>query len=162
MTAYFEDIAVGEELALGSHTFTADEIIAFARKYDPQPFHLSEEAAAKSQFGRLCASGWHTAAVFMRLSVDMAKALKEAALQRGDAIAEGGPSPGFENLKWLRPVYVGDTITYKRVISEKIESRSRPQWGIVRSENHGTNQNGEPVFFFKSAVFVERKPKPTE
>lgn len=158
MTAYFEDIAVGEELVLGSHTFHADEIIAFASKYDPQPFHLSEEAAAKSQFGRLCASGWHTAAVFMRLSVDMNKALKEAARERGEPIAAGGPSPGFEDLKWLRPVYAGDTITYKRVISEKIESRSRPRWGIVRSENHGFNQNGEPVFFFRSAVFVERKP----
>lgn len=162
MTTDFEDIVVGEEHVLGSHTFTADEIIAFAKKYDPQPFHLSKEAAAKSQFGRLCASGWHTAAVFMRLSVDKAKALKEAALQRGDAIAEGGPSPGFEDLKWLRPVYVGDTITYKRVISEKIESKSRPQWGVVRSENHGFNQNGEPVFFFRSAVFVERRPRPTD
>ncbi len=162
MTTYFEDIVVGEEHVLGSHTFTADEIIAFATKYDPQPFHLSEEAAAKSQFGRLCASGWHTAAMFMRLSVDMAKARKAAALERGEAIAEGGPSPGFEDLKWPRPVYVGDTITYKRVISEKIESKSRPQWGVVRSENHGFNQNGEPVFFFKSAVFVERRPRPSD
>lgn len=158
MTACFEDIAIGEELVLGSHTFTADEIISFAKKFDPQPFHLSEEAAAKSQFGRLCASGWHTAAVFMRLSVDKAKALREAALQRGEAVAARGPSPGFEDLRWLRPVYAGDTITYTQMTCEKIESRSRPRWGIVRSENRGFNQNGEQVFFFRSAVFVERRP----
>ena len=90
MTTYFEDIVVGEEHVLGSHTFTADEIIAFATKYDPQPFHLSEEAAAKSQFGQLCASGWHTAAMFMRLSVDMAKARKAAALERGEAVLKQG------------------------------------------------------------------------
>ncbi len=162
MTGYFEDMEPGAVLELGSYTFSREAIIRFAEKYDPQPFHLSDEGAAESHFGKLCASGWHTASVFMRLLVLTTQELEKAARDKGELIGRTGPSPGLEDLQWLRPVYAGDTITYKRVITGKTESRSRPEWGIVHGENHGINQNGEPVFYLKSNVFVERRPKPTD
>ncbi|MGH6861040.1 MAG: MaoC/PaaZ C-terminal domain-containing protein, partial [Phyllobacterium sp.] len=95
---------IGVEIDLGTYTFTADEIIAFAEKYDPQRFHVDPEAARHSNFGALCASGWHTTAVWMRLNVKNMKSLVRAARQRGEQPPQFGPSPGFENLKWLKPV----------------------------------------------------------
>lgn len=158
MTAFFEDIAVGDSLDLGEHTFTRDEIIRFAEQFDPQPFHLSEDAAARTHFGRLCASGWHTASVFMKLWVKAHQALEQAALAEGRTPAKLGPSPGFEDLKWIKPVYVGDTLRYSRVVTGKTESRSRPDWGLVHSDMLAVNQDGKLVFSFKGTVFVERKP----
>jgi len=162
MSAYFEDIEIGSELVLGSHAFTADGIIRFAEKFDPQPFHLSEEAAQKTHFGRLCASGWHTASAYMRLNVLKNQELDELNRQQGKPVARFGPSPGFEDLKWLRPVFAGDTITYKRVVTGKTESKSRPKWGLVHGQNYGINQDGETVFSFKSTVFVERQTAASE
>lgn len=158
MTKYFEDITVGETIELGSHTFLAEDIIRFAEKYDPQPFHLSEEGAAKTHFGRLCASGWHTAAVFMKLLVATTKRLVAEAKAEGRTPARLGPSPGFDQLKWIKPVFAGDTLTYRRMVTGKTESRSRPQWGIVHSDMEARNQDGVLVFSFKANVFVERKP----
>ena len=158
MTKYFEDITVGETIELGSHTFRADDIIRFAEKYDPQPFHLSEEGAAKTHFGRLCASGWHTAAIFMKLLVATTKRLVREAEAEGRTPARIGPSPGFDQLKWIKPVFAGDTLTYRRVVTGKTESRSRPEWGIVHSDMEARNQDGVVVFSFKANVFVERKP----
>lgn len=157
MTLFFEEIAIGDKCVLGSHTFSSEEIIRFARKYDPQGFHLSEEAATASEFGRLCASGWHTASVFMKTLVAKTQELEAGAHANGAVIAKRGPSPGFEDLKWLKPVYAGDTITYSNVVTGKTESKSRPHWGVVHAANTGVNQHDEPVFFFKSNVFVERR-----
>jgi acyl dehydratase len=157
MTAFFEDLTVGDTLELGDHTFTRDEIIRFAEKFDPQPFHLSEEDAAKTHFGRLCASGWHTASVFMKLWVSTHQALEKAARAEGRTPARIGPSPGFQDLKWIKPVYVGDTLTYRRAVTGKTESRSRPDWGLVHSDMLAVNQDGKLVFSFKGTVFVERK-----
>jgi acyl dehydratase len=153
---FFDDINVGDRRTLGSHTFKADEIKAFARKYDPQVFHLDEEAAARSHFGRLCASGWHTAAVCMRLNVDSNRADDDERRARGEQIARSGPSPGVRDLRWLKPVYVGDTISYT---SEVKETRvvSRPGYGVVVHETVGTNQNGEVVYSAQGAVFVQRR-----
>src|SRR5207247_251796 len=109
---FFEDIGVGEISDIGRHTFTAEDIKAFATRFDPQPFHLDEALAARSQFGRLCASGWHTACVWMRLLIDFHRREDEGRRARGEAVAQLGPSPGFRDLKWLKPVYVGDTISY--------------------------------------------------
>ena len=95
---YFEDIAVGERIAVGSHTFRADEIKTFATNFDPQPFHLDESAAENSHFGALCASGWHTAVVWMRLMVDYRRRLSEAARARGEPVATMGPALGFREL----------------------------------------------------------------
>ncbi|PVB60335.1 MaoC family dehydratase [Labrenzia sp. 011] len=157
MTAFFDDIRVGDTLELGEHTFSREEIIRFAEKYDPQAFHLSEEGAARTHFGHLCASGWHTAAVFMKLWVATHEALDAAALAAGRTPARLGPSPGFEDLRWIKPVFAGDTLRYSRVVTGKTESRSRPQWGLVHSDMLAHNQDGKLAFSFKGTVFVERR-----
>ena len=154
---FFEDIKVGDRAEVGRHTFTADEIKKFATKFDPQPFHLDEAAARKSIFGALCASGWHTASVWMRLMVEHNKREDAAQRARGEAVAALGPSPGFRELKWLKPVYVGDTITYATEIVETRASNSRPGWGLMSFKNTGVNQNNEPVISFISVAFVERR-----
>jgi acyl dehydratase len=154
---YFEDIHVGDRRELGRHTFTAEEIKSFARRYDPQPFHLDEAAAAASHFGALVASGWHTAAIFMRLWVGFQREMVAQMRERGEPIARTGPSPGFTNLKWLRPVYVGDTVAFASEVIEKRASASRPEWGIVVSRATGTNQKGEVVYEFQGVGFVERR-----
>ncbi|MEM8701004.1 MAG: MaoC family dehydratase [Pseudomonadota bacterium] len=156
MIDFFEDVRKGDTLELGRHTFLKDDIIRFAEKYDPQPFHLSEEGAARTHFGRLCASGWHTASVFMKLFVAKMKAMQEEARDAGSRFARIGPSPGFEDLKWIKPVFVGDTLTYTRIVTGKTESRSRPEWGLVHSDMLAHNQDGTLVFSFKATVFVER------
>jgi acyl dehydratase len=154
---FFEGIAVGERIALGSHTFTADTIKAFARRFDPQPFHLDEAAAARSPFRALCASGWHTAATWMRLMVEHQRAADAAMRSRGEPVAMLGPSPGFRDLKWLKPVYVGDTVDYETEVVEKRVSNSRPAWGLISIRNTGVNQAGEAVISFVSVAFVERR-----
>jgi len=154
---FWDDIAVGDKTELGRFTFTAGNIKAFARRFDPQAFHLDEAAAARSHFGALCASGWHTASIWMRLMIDHQKAEDAARRARGEAVAALGPSPGFRELKWLKPVYVGDTITYATEVIEKRPSASRPEWGLIRIHNSGANQNGEAVISFISVAFVERR-----
>ncbi len=154
---YFEDLRVGDRMELGSHTFTADGIKAFASRFDPQPFHLDEAAAARSPFGALCASGWHSASVWMRLMVDYVRRGDDALRARGEPVAELGPSPGFRDLKWLKPVYVGDTIAYASEVVETRASNSRSGWGLMTLRNTGVNQNGEPVISFVSVAFVERR-----
>ncbi len=154
---FFEDIAVGDKIELGRHTFTAAAITAFAARFAPQPFHLDEAAAARSHFGALCASGWHTAAMWMRLMVEHHRRDDEARRSRGEPIAALGPSPGFRELKWVRPVYVGDTISYATEILDTRASASRPQWGLMTIRNTGVNQKGEPVISFISVAFVARR-----
>jgi acyl dehydratase len=155
---YFDDINVGDRLALGAVSFTADDIKAFAAQYDPQPFHMDEAAAAKSHFGALCASGWHTIAAWMNLRVRYGRREDEERSARGEPIAKLGPSPGFRELKWIKPVYAGDTIAYASEVVEKRVTKSRPGWGIVFAKNTGTNQNGELVMSFIGSGFVERRP----
>ncbi|MCL4764711.1 MAG: MaoC family dehydratase [Hyphomicrobiaceae bacterium] len=157
MSTYFEDLEIGAVFELGSHTFGREEIIDFARKYDPQPFHLDEDAARQSLFGALCASGWHTGAVWLRHLMDFRKREADLMLFRGERPARYGPSPGFEKLRWLKPVLVGDTLTFTSRISGKIDSRSRPVLGLVLFENEAVNQNNEVVFSVVSKVFVERR-----
>ena len=134
---FLEDIRIGERHEIGRHTFTADEIKRFARTYDPQPFHVDEEAAARSHFGALCASGWHTAAVCMRFLVERRDRVVAELKARGEPVAVWGPSPGFRELKWLKPVYVSDTITYATQPLETRVSKSRPGWGLLSSLNTG-------------------------
>jgi len=141
---FFEDIGVGEISDIGRHTFTAEDIKAFATRFDPQPFHLDEALAARSQFGRLCASGWHTACVWMRLLIDFCRREDEGRRARGEPVAQLGPSPGFRDLKWLKPVYVGDTISYATEVVETRPLSSRPGWGMICVRNTGVNQHGGP------------------
>jgi acyl dehydratase len=154
---YFEDIQVGELVALGRHTFTAEDIKAFAARFDPQAFHLDEQAAAESHFGALCASGWHTATTWMRLMVEFRRRQIEQARARGEPIAAIGPALGFRELKWLKPVYVGDTIEYASEVIETRESNSRPGFGLMTIRASGVNQKGEPVITWISTTFVERR-----
>jgi acyl dehydratase len=154
---YFEDIRVGDSFEIGRHTFTADNIKAFATRFDPQLFHLDEAAAARSHFGALCASGWHTAVAWMRLMVDYRRNMDEAARARGEPVASIGPALGFRELKWLKPVYVGDIIDYKSEVVETRLSNSRPGFGLMSFRSTGVNQNGEPVISFVSTTFVERR-----
>jgi len=158
---YFEEIQVGDTFAVGRHTFTADEIKAFAQRFDPQLFHIDETAAERSHFGALCASGWHTAVVWMRLMVDYRRGMIEAARARGEPVVGIGPALGFRELKWLKPVYVGDTIEYQSEVVETRVSNSRPSSGLMTIRSTGVNQNGEPVISFVSITFVERRPEAT-
>ncbi|GJD47996.1 hypothetical protein OPKNFCMD_0710 [Methylobacterium crusticola] len=152
--AWFEDLPLDVPYDLGSYHFGRDEILAFARAYDPQPFHVDEAAAAQSHFGGLCASGWHTAAAWMNRMVAARDRGAAAARERGEPVAPSGPSPGFRDLQWLKPVYAGDTIRYDATLTEKRLSRSRPGWGVVTHASTGTNQHGEPVFRFTGAWFA--------
>jgi len=138
---------------LGSHRFEAEEIIRFARAFDPQPFHIDPDAAARSHFGGLCASGWHTAAVWMRLMVEHRRRASQAAIARGETATTLGVSPGFSDLRWLKPVYAGDTVSYASALLEERPSASRPGWSVVSRRNTGTNQKGERVFEFTGKVF---------
>jgi acyl dehydratase len=157
MMKFYEDLAVGDRAEIGTHVFTADEIKAFAKAYDPQLFHVDEEAAKASHFGALCASGWHTAATWMRLMVHHRRREAEILAERGEPIPELGPSPGFRELRWFKPVYAGDTISYATEVVEKRASISRPEWGLVGFLNSGANQRGEKVVSFTSTAFVGRR-----
>jgi acyl dehydratase len=157
MGVYFEDLMIGAQVELGSHTFTRAEILAFARKYDPQPFHLDDAAARRSLFGSLSASGWHTAAIWLRLMVDARNRDGDVMRFRGERPARYGPSPGFEQLKWIMPVLVDDTLRFTTKVVEKRDVRSRPEVGLVIYQNEGFNQKGELVFQITSKIFVERR-----
>ncbi|HEY2033352.1 MAG TPA: MaoC family dehydratase [Rhizomicrobium sp.] len=152
---WWEDIEIGTRRELGSYTFTEDEIVRFARKYDPQIFHLDPEAAKQTMFGGLIASGWHTAAIWMKLAI----ADRERSRAAGNPLQRAGVSPGFSDLKWLKPVRPGMTLTYSSEVSGKVELRSRPDMGIVESRNEARDANGEVVFSFIGRGFVQRKPK---
>jgi acyl dehydratase len=154
---YFEDLRVGDVLMTGSHTFNAEEIKSFARRYDPQLFHTDEAAAAQSHFGALCASGWHTAAAWMRLMIDQQREVLDGMATRGEGIPRRGPALGLRDLKWLKPVYVGDTIAYRSEVTELRVSNSRPGFGLMTILTTGTNQNGVAVISFYSVTFAERR-----
>ncbi len=161
MMRFYDDLRVGDRVELGSHLFTADDIKAFARQFDPQAFHVDEEQGARSHFGALVASGWHTASIWMRKLVDHRKREAEAMQARGERIPQVGPSPGFRDLRWYRPVFVGDTVSYSVEVIEMRVSQSRPDRGIVNMLGIGENQNGVRVISFESATFVERRDSTT-
>src|SRR5436305_10107913 len=145
---YFEDLVVGAGTEFGSYQVTREEVIDFALKYDPQPFHLSDKAAAQTHFGRLAASGWHTAAMTMAVIVRRVTDQEQAGLG----------SPGIDELRWKKPVYPGDTLNVRGKILEKTPSRSRPEMGFFRTETVVTNQDGEVVMTFTSIVLIRRRP----
>ena len=146
-------LAIGRTFELGSHTFGAEEITAFARKFDPQPFHLSEEKAKGSVFGRLCASGWHTAATWMRHNVDHFDEVQAHAVANGGPV-EFGPAAGLRELKWLRPVYVGETISFRRTPESHRALTTRRGWRMLTSFCEAAKQTGEPVMQFKALTLV--------
>ncbi|HST37829.1 MAG TPA: MaoC family dehydratase [Allosphingosinicella sp.] len=147
---YFEDLEVGAETEFGSYEVTREEVLDFARKFDPQPFHLSDEAAAKTHFGRLAASGWHTCAMTMAVIVE--------GMSQGEGQAGLG-SPGVDELRWLKPVYPGDTLHVRGKIVEKTPSRSKPHLGTFRTQTTVTNQDGVRVMQMTSIVLILKRPE---
>jgi acyl dehydratase len=146
-----EFFGIGVTTVLGSHKFEPEAIKAFARKYDPQPFHVDEDAARRSGFGRLCASGWHTAATWMKYNL----ATEGNHWTGPGPRPEFGPSPGFRNLKWLKPVYAGETITFtRRGLSHRLVS-SRPGWRLLNLRAEAFDSTGDKVLEFESAVMVK-------
>ncbi len=152
--AFFEDTAVGQRREIGSYTFTAEAIKTFAAKFDPQRFHLDEEEGRKSLFGGLAASGWHVGSACMSLLVADGQRQAKEAVARGEEVAVWGPSPGFRNLRWTRPVLAGDTVSFVSEIVDKRTSASRPGWGILQATTTGTNQRGEQVYSITATAFV--------
>lgn len=154
---FFEDMQIGQRREVGSFTFTADNIKIFAAQFDPQPFHLDEEAGRNSLFGGLAASGWHVGSVCMKLLVADGQRLMREAAARGDKVAIWGPSPGFRELRWIKPVLAGDTVSFASEVESRRTSEKRPEWGILQARNTGTNQRGELVFSFLATAFVPRR-----
>lgn len=144
---YFEDIVVGTKQSFGRYDVTRDEIVAFAEAYDPQPFHLSDEAAAATYFGRLSASGWHTCAMTMAMIVASMKANEQAALG----------SPGVDELRWLKPVHPGDTLRCESQVLDKRASASRSGMGSYRSTMTVLNQHDVPVLAFISIALIRMR-----
>ncbi|MEN8859519.1 MaoC family dehydratase [Qipengyuania flava] len=150
---FYEDIAVGQKSAFGHYEITREEVIDFARKYDPQPFHLDDEAAAKTHFGRISASGWHTCAMTMSMLVANLTANKQAGLG----------SPGVDELRWKKPVYPGDTLRCETEVIEKRRSASRPEMGVYRSRVRVLNQDDLPVMtFISNGLIRTRDPEGTD
>jgi acyl dehydratase len=154
--AWFEDVVVGAKNPIGSHHFTRDEIVAFARQWDPQRFHIDEEAAKASTFGSLCASGWHIGCVAMRLIVDARQAFEAERRARGEPTPSLGVSPGMRNIRWPVPTRPGDTISYQSEVLDKRETK-RPEWGLLHLRTTGVNQRGEIAISFESWVFAARR-----
>lgn len=144
---YFEDIETGQVRSFGGYQVTREEVLDFAAKYDPQPFHLSDEGAQDTHFGRLAASGWHTCAMSMTMFVAYLKEHPQASLG----------AAGVDELRWLKPVYPGDTLRCENVVLEKRVSASKPQMGILRSQMTTFNQHDEPVLRFVAIGLVRTR-----
>ena len=148
ITRYWEDFKVGEVEQIGGKRVDRDELIEFAKQFDPQPFHIDEAAAKHSMYGGLIASGWHTCAMVMRMMCD-------AYLSQSASVG----SPGIDNLKWLKPVRPGDTISARRTTLETRASKSKPDIGIVNNLWEVFNQNGEMVMSMQGyGMFRRRNP----
>ena len=145
---YFEDLVVGGRASFGDYAVTREEVLDFARRYDPQPFHLDDDAAAATHFGRLAASGWHTAAMTMAMLVAQMGRTAEASLG----------SPGLDELKWLRPVYPGDRLRVETELLEKLLSASRPGLGLTKSRTTTFNQDGVAVMTFVANGMIRTRP----
>ena len=158
MSVFFEDFQIGETTVLGAYKFERAAMIAFARLYDPQPFHLDEEAAKESIYGDLVASGWHTVSAFMRCFIDTIEGQRRELAARGEAPPPVGVSPGVTNLRWRAPVRPGDTVTYSTTVVAK-RAIHRPAWGLVTRHSVGVNQHGAEVVSCTSVVMTGRRPQ---
>jgi acyl dehydratase len=145
---YLEDYSVGMERKFGHKIVTDEEVIRFATEYDPQPFHIDEDAAKESVFGGIIASGWHTCAMLMRMLCDEFLINDEGSLGSG----------GVDNIRWKMPVRPGDTLSVLSRVTEVRESESKPDRGIVRSSYSIRNQNDEEVMTVSSMGFFKKRP----
>ena len=144
---FYEDMAVGEVHRFGAYAVTREEVIAYATKFDPQPFHLDDAAAAQTHFGRLSASGWHTCGMTMAMIVANHQALGH----------QGLGSPGIDELRWLRPVYPGDTLSVETEVLEKRRSATKPDRGIFTTATRVFNQDGVMVMSMNSRAMVKTR-----
>lgn len=144
---WWEDFRLGDTIEMGRHTFTEEEILAFGRQYDPQPFHADPAAAPRTTFGGLIASGWQTCAIAMRLMVEN---------YVGKTVSLG--SPGVDNIRWLKPVRPGDTLVYKRIVTETRASMTRKGVGLVKHRYEAVNQAGELVLTMEGWGMFGRRP----
>ena len=157
LTGWLDDMTIGLTVDLGSHTFCEEEIIEFAAKWDPQPFHIDREAARTGPFGAIIASGWHTGACGMRHHVHTRQAYLAEGQRRGLPDAPRGPSPGFRDMKWLEPVFAGDEIHYY-MTTESWRPVSRKGWGVMITHFEGVNQHGRKVYeYFSSGMWPVRQ-----
>lgn len=145
---YFEDVAVGDTARFGAYAVERSEVIAFAEKFDPQPFHLSDEAAAETPFKRLAASGWHTCAMTMAMTVAHGQQRKQALLG----------SPGIDSLRWLKPVHPGDTLRCETEVMETRRSESRPTMGLIKTSVTVFNQDNVAVMTFIANMMMQARP----
>ena len=151
---WFEDFPLNVKITLGSYTFTEENIIAFGKRYDPQPFHVDKEAALRSAYGGLIASGWHTAAVWMKLMLAYRRARIEAGAEQTQA---NFVSPGVRELRWLKPVRPGTTLTYSNEPFAKLDWPTRPQFGLMEGKNEARDAAGELYYSFINRVLIARK-----
>jgi acyl dehydratase len=149
---FIEDVPLDERTVLGDYTFTEDNIMRFARSYDPQPFHIDREAAAKSPYGSIIASGWHTAAVWMKLMV--AHMQRHLPAQSDTSFI----SPGFRELRWFKPVRPGMTLTYSTEPIAKLPWPSRPEFGLLESRNEARDEEGALMISFIGRVLMPKRP----
>jgi len=151
---WFEDVPLGVRTVLGWYTFTEENILAFARRYDPQPFHVDKEAAAQSIYGGLIASGWHTAAVWMKLTI----AHRRAQIAAGAAaVQDNFVSPGVREIKWHKPVRPGTTLTYTNESFAKLDWASLPKFGLIEGMNEARDETGALYYSFINRVLIARR-----
>ena len=151
---YFEDLQVGAETEFGSYQVTREEVLEFARKYDPQPFHVDKEAATRSIYGGLIASGWHTAAVRMKLTI----AHRRAQIAAGaPAVQDNFVSPGVREIKWHKPVRPGTTLRYTNESFAKLDWPSLPKFGLIEGMNEARDETGALYYSFINRVLIARR-----
>ena len=149
---YWDDVLIGARLSLGAHRFEREAMLGFARAYDPQAFHLSDEGAAASHFGRLAASGWMTVGVATRLMVDT-----RGRLRSPETVGiPTGPSPGIRDLRWMKPVFADDVITFDSTVIGKRDMK-QPDWGLVLARSRGFNQHGRQVYSADNAYMLPKR-----
>lgn len=150
---YYEDLEVGRARRFGTYAVTREEVLEFAGKYDPQPFHLDDDAAAQTHFGSIAASGWHTC------SMTMAMMVEHMALEPSASLG----AIGIDHLRWLKPVYPGDTLTAETELLDKARSQSKPQMGRLTIRTRTFNQDGEQVLEMTSLTLIRtRDPHGTD
>lgn len=146
---------IGERVNLGSHRFTEEEIITFAQEFDPQYFHVDPKRAADSIFGGLCASGWHTCAMWMRYNCAERKRSSAKPWTGPGPRPEMGPSPGFRNLRWIRPIFAGDTVTFYRTALAYRDLATRPGWLVLQIKAEAVKADGQPAMEMENAVLFK-------
>jgi acyl dehydratase len=157
MGLFMEQITLDARVALGSYVFTRENMLAYSLKFDPVGFHIDDAAGKASPYGAMTAAGLHVASGWMRCFVDTSAKARAALAEQGHELPELGPSPGFKNMKWLKPVFAGDELFYFTTATQRRALRSRSGWGIVSGFNEGVNQAGDLVFSFESAVLTASK-----